>query len=58
MVHTEKFKVGDMVKCLRIVYFMDGTKHHTGEVLHVTEENVSYFNVMCQDYSLYLEDMD
>lgn len=52
VVYPEKFKAGDMVKALKFVQFCDGSSHTVGQVLIVTENNVSFYNIFHEDYEL------
>lgn len=50
--YIEHFKVGDTVKCLCRIKFMDGTVHEKYSVHEITKEDVCYFNMMHRDYEL------
>jgi len=52
VVYPNKFKPGDKAKVLKAVEFCDGTRHTKGQIVPVTERNVSYFNVFHQDHEL------
>jgi hypothetical protein len=43
--YPDKFKPGDKAKVLQAIDFSDGTSHFEGQIVDVTEENVSYYNV-------------
>ncbi len=48
--YDAKFKVGDQAVSKGYVVFCDGTYHHHGQIIKVTAENVSYYNVNHKDY--------
>lgn len=52
------FKIGDIVRCIDTVVFMDHvvfkkrSRHHKGQLLLVTKADHAYFNVMHKNYEL------
>lgn len=46
------FKEGDLVKSLKNVLFIDGTRHTVNMLCTVTEDSISYYNVNSKDYAL------
>jgi len=49
-VYPKKFAVGDIAIAKLNVSFVNGTKHHVGQRIDVTEKNVAYYNVNHRDY--------
>jgi hypothetical protein len=46
------FKIGDIVRCKRIIHFLDNTIHVPGKDYEITQETIAYFLVMSKDYFL------
>lgn len=46
------FNVGDTVKCLRQIDFVDMTKHLIGVYYEVKEDTLDYYNCNQDDYLL------
>lgn len=40
-------KIGTIVRCIKSVYFADGTKDVKGDLITITESNFSYFQHKC-----------
>lgn len=38
--------VGDIVICLKNQEFSDGSQHKVGDIIHVKEGNIFYFNML------------
>ena len=47
------FLVNDVVKCIIPITFVDGTVHNKGDVITVTKESHSYFNMFHNSYVLW-----
>jgi hypothetical protein len=49
-------KIGQLVKCVNTVYFLENIVHEKGKKIVVTSENVNYINCFLnKDYILYNE---
>ena len=49
-------KIGQLVKCVNTVYFLENIVHKKGKKIVVTSENINYINCFLnKDYILYNE---
>ena len=58
MQYLETFQVGDKVKAIRTIDFIDGSRQNARDVFTVTPCTHAYFNLNWEDYVIYIEGVD